>query len=314
MMTRQERMLRNAVILLAIATLMLGGLLFWSLRAMSLLKGEAADGERADVATAGGQAVTDQQWMDELKKKHGEEVLLGLINHIVVDKEAKALGIAVTDHEVEQELKRSMAGYSSEQQYYEQMQAELGLSKEEVREETLYRLTLQAVATAGITISETEINDYLAQNSERFTPKKEMQLSIIKVASYDEAEKVMDRLEQGEDFAELARELSIDEESRQHGGNIGTVEEDDPFWPEDLLKTAAGLQAGDIAGPLQTGDAYAVIRLGSIIVPKGQNQEEIREQVRNELALEKAAPLQQVESDLRAKYDAAIYIDNSLQD
>ncbi|WP_019914456.1 peptidylprolyl isomerase [Paenibacillus sp. HW567] len=281
---------------------------------MSILKGEAAEGEPKDIATAGGQPVTDRQWMDELKKKHGEEVLLGLLNHIVVDKEAKALGIAVTDHEVEQELKRSMAGYSSEQQYYEQMQAELGLSKEEVREETLYRLTLQAVATASITISENEIDDYLAQNSERFTPKKEMQLSIIKVASYNEAEKVMDRLEQGENFAELAKELSIDEESRQHGGNIGTVEEDDPFWPEDLLKTAAGLQAGDIAGPLQTGDTYAVIRLESIIVPEQQNQAEIREQVRSELALEKAAPLQQVESDLRAKYDTAIYIDNSLQD
>lgn len=67
-MTRQERALRNAVILLAVATLMLGGLLFWSLRAMSILKGEPADGESPDIASAGGQPVTDQAWVDELKK------------------------------------------------------------------------------------------------------------------------------------------------------------------------------------------------------------------------------------------------------
>ncbi|MEK8210669.1 MULTISPECIES: peptidyl-prolyl cis-trans isomerase [unclassified Paenibacillus] len=314
MMTRQERALRNAVILLAVATLMLGGLLFWSLRAMSILKGEPADGESSDIASAGGQPVTDQAWVDELKKKYGNDVLLGMLNHIVVDKEAKALGVAVTDVEIEQELKRSMTGYGSEEQYYAQMQSELGLSRQEVREEAVYRLTLQAVATAGITITDAEIDNYLAENSERFTPRKEMQLSIIKVATYSEAERVMDRLEQGEDFAALAKELSIDEESRGRGGSIGTVEEEDPFWPEDLLKTAAQLDEGDIAGPLQTGDDYAIIRLEKMIDPKSQDQTEIREQVRRELALEQAAPLQQVESDLRAKYDTAIYIDNSLQD
>lgn len=314
MMTRQERALRNTVILLAVATLVLGGLLFWSLRAMAILKGAAAEGEASDIAAAGGQPVTDQEWMDELKKKHGDEVLLGMLNHIVVGKEAKALGITVTDEEIEQELKRGMSGYGSEEQYYDQMQSELGLSRQELREETKYRLTLQAVATTGITVSEAEIDDYLEQNAERFTPRKQMQLSLIKVESYSEANKAMDRLEQGEDFAELAKEVSIDEESRQHGGNIGTVEENDPFWPEDLLKTAAGLQAGDIAGPLQVEGGYAVIRLEKLIDPKKPDQDEVRELVRQELALEQAAPLQQVESDLRAKYDTAIYIDNSLQD
>lgn len=314
MMTRQERALRNTVILLAVATLMLGGLLFWSLRAMALLKGEAADGEASDIAAAGGQPVTDREWIDELKKKHGDEVLLGMLNHIVVGKEAKALGITVTDEEIEQELKRGMSGYGSEEQYYDQMKSELGLSRQELHEETAYRLMLQAVATAGITVSEIEIDDYLAQNAERFTPRKQMQLSMIKLATYNGANQVMDRLEQGADFADLAREVSTDEESRQHGGNIGTVEENDPFWPEELLKTAAGLEAGDIAGPLQVEGGYAVIRLEKLIDPGKPDQDELRGLIRQELALEQAAPLQQVESDLRAKYATAIYIDNSLQD
>lgn len=314
MMTRQERALRNTVVILAVATLMLGGLLFWSLRAMANLKGEATENEGPDIATAGGQPITDKQWMDELKKKHGEEVLTGMINHIVVDKEAKALGITVTDEEVRQELSRTMAGYGSEEQYYAQMLSELGLSRQEVFAETAYRLTLQAIATDGITISEADIDTYLEQNAERFTPKKEMRLSMIKVSSYSEAEEIMDRLEQGEDFAALARELSIDEESRQRGGSLGKVEEDDPFWPEELLNTAADLDAGDIAGPIQTKDDFAIIRLESIHSPEMPDQKEIRALLRQELALEQAPPLQQVESDLRNKYDVSINIDNSLQD
>lgn len=314
MMTRQERALRNVVVILAVAALMFGGLLFWSLRAMAILKDEATDPETADIATVGGQPVTDREWTEELKKKHGDEVLLGMLNHIVVNKEAAALGITVTEDEIKRELDRSMAGYGSEEQYYAQMLSELGLTRQEVYDETIYRLTLQAVATAGITISEAEINDYLALNAERFTPKKQLQLSMIEVASYEEAEKVMDRLEQGEDFADLAKEVSIHEESRDHGGSLGMVEEDDPFWPEDLLKTAASLDEGDIAGPLLSGDAYAIIRLEKTIDPKKPDAAEIREEARQELALEQAAPLQQVEKDLRAKYDAAIYIDNRLED
>ncbi|GGG07849.1 foldase protein PrsA 4 [Paenibacillus albidus] len=314
MMTRQERALRNAVILLAVVTIMLGGLLFWSLRVMAALKGDVSETESPDVASAGGQPITDQQWVDELKKKHGDEVLIAMLNHIVVSKEAEAFDITVTDAEVEKELELTMAGYGSEEQYYAQMETELGLSRKQVREEIVYRLTLQAVATAGITISDSEIDDYLASNAERFLPKKEMQLSMITVSAYKEAERVMDRLEQGEEFAALAREVSIDEESAVNGGSIGMVEENDPFWPEELLETAAGLNTGDIAGPLVNGDNYAIIRLEKITMPKQPSEKELRAQVRQELALEQAAPLQQLESDLRAKYDTSINIDNSLQD
>ncbi|WP_449601929.1 peptidylprolyl isomerase [Paenibacillus sp. Marseille-Q9583] len=314
MMTRQERALRNTVVILAVATLMLGGLLFWSLRAMALLKGDTTENETPDAATAGGQRITDKQWMDELKKKHGHEVLVGMINHIVVEMEAKALGITVTDDEVEQELARTMVGYGSEEQYYAQMQSQLGLSRQEVFAETAYRLTLQAIATDGITIKEADIDTYLDQNKERFTPKRELELSMIKVSSYDEGEQVMDRLEQGENFADLAREVSIDAESRQQGGRLGKVEEDDPFWPEGLLKTAASLDEGDIAGPIQAEDDFAIIRLESIHTQNIPDQKEIRTLIRQELALEQAPPLQQVESDLRTKYDVAINIDNSLQD
>lgn len=314
MMTRQERTLRKAVGILAAATLLLGILFIWSLRAGGVIWKNTNGVESAEVASVGGQSVTEQQWMDALKNKHGDEVLLGILNRIVVDKEAKALGIHVTDQEIQQKLKNTMAGYSSEEQYYAQMQSELGLSRQEVLEETVYRLTLQAIATSGIVIDDSDINEYLEQNEDRFRPKKVMELSIIKVNTYSEAEEVMNRLENGEDFAALARELSIDEESSAHGGSLGAVEEEDPFWPKEMLNTAAELDAGDIAGPLQDNDSYAVIRVERITSPDVPSEKDIRAQVRQEMALEQAAPLQQVESNLRTKYDASIYIDNRLQD
>ncbi|MFD2881910.1 hypothetical protein ACFTAO_48290 [Paenibacillus rhizoplanae] len=57
-----------------------------------------------------------------------------------------------------------------------------------------------------------------------------------------------------------------------------------------------------------------MIRLEKLIDPGKPDQEELRRMIGQQLRLEQAAPLQQVERELRAKYDTAIYIDNSLQD
>lgn len=314
MMTRQERTLRKAVVTLAGVTLLLLLLLIWALRADRMNWRSGISSESEEVASVGGYSVSEQEWLEELKDKHGDDVLLGILNRIVVGKEAESLGITITDEEVDRRLRNTISGYSSEEQYYDQMQSELGLTRQEVREETVYRLMLQKVATAGIHIEDSEIDEFLVQNKDRFLPKKIIDLSMIKVHSYSEAEEVMDRLEKGEVFAELAEELSIDEDSRVRGGSLGSVEEGDPFWPEELLRTAAALDAGDIAGPLQDGDDYAVIRVEGITSPEMPEEHEVREQIRRELALEQAAPLLQVESELRAKYEAAIYIDNRPQD
>ncbi|AIQ10654.1 peptidylprolyl isomerase [Paenibacillus durus] len=311
-MTRQERALRKSVLVLAGFVLLLSVLLIWEWRRGKETAGNDEDGKR--IAKVAGQSVSLRQWRDELQKRYGDEVLLAMLNRIAVETEAKKLGISVPEQEIDRELQTAASGYGSEEQYYLQMETELGMTKEEVREETRYRLMLQAVATTGIVIGEKEIDAYLQQDPSLLRPVKEIELSIIKVISEREAEKVLDRLEDGEDFTDLAEQLSIDEDSRVRGGRVGTVEEDNPYWPQDLLEAAAELDPGAVAGPFQVDGGYAVIRTDKVTVPKMPSEREIREQVRMELALEQAPPLQKVENDLRAKYDAAIDIDKGLQD
>ncbi|AKG36947.1 peptidylprolyl isomerase [Paenibacillus durus] len=311
-MTRQERALRNSVLVLAGLVLLLSVLLIWEWRKGKGTEGNGGDGKR--IAKVAGQSISLREWRDELQNRYGDEVLLAMLNRIAVETEAKKLGISVSEQEVDRELRTAASGYGSEEEYYLQMETELGMTKEEVREETRYRLMLQAVATAGIVIGEREIDEYLQQDPSLLHPVKEIELSIIKVNSEREAEQVLNRLEDGEDFAELAKQLSIDEDSRVRGGRVGTVEEDNPYWPQELLKAAAELDPGTAAGPFQVDGGYAVIRTDKVTVPKMPSEREIREQVRMELALEQAPPLQKVESDLRAKYDAAIDIDKGLQD
>lgn len=69
----------------------------------------------------------------------------------------------------------------------------------------------------------------------------------------EEADSLLDALEKGEDFEEAARKQSTDSFSRDAGGRLGWIERNDPFQSEEILQLAAGLDVGDIAGPISSG-------------------------------------------------------------
>lgn len=79
----------------------------------------------------------------------------------------------------------------------------------------------------------------------------------IVVATREAADAVMDRLTAGADFAELARETSIDS-SRDSGGDLGF------FGPGEMIpefeQAAMGLEVGELSGVVQTPMGFHIIK------------------------------------------------------
>jgi len=258
------------------------------------------------VASIQDRAITEDEWVDELKKRYGREMLMTMLNRHAVALEAKAKGIDVTAAEVETEIEVMSRSYGSKERFLSEMEDQLGITESELETETTYRLLLEKIATSDVHIEEQQIDSYLEQYPDQFRPKKQLNLSMIEVASEDEAERVMDRLENGEDFADLAAQVSLDEYTREDGGQIGLVEEDDPFLPPELLEAALSLEPGDIAGPVSLTDTYAIVYVRDIIEPQAPSEESIRKAVRKQLALEQSVSLSELERQLREKYEARI--------
>lgn len=258
------------------------------------------------VASIQDRAITEDEWVDELKKRYGREMLMTMLNRHAVALEAKAKGIDVTTAEVETEIEVMSRSYGSKERFLSEMEDQLGITESELKTETTYRLLLEKIATSDVHIEEQQIDSYLEQYPDQFRPKKQLNLSMIEVASEDEAERVMDRLENGEDFADLAAQVSLDEYTREDGGQIGLVEEDDPFLPPELLEAALSLEPGDIAGPISLTDTYAIVYVRDIIEPQAPSEESIRKAVRKQLALEQSVSLTELERQLREKYEARI--------
>ena len=125
---------------------------------------------------------------------------------------------------------------------------------------------------------------------------------MIEVASKDEAERVMDRLEDGEAFADLA--------PRYHSMSILAKTAGRSDWSRRMIpcrrhcwmRFNAGARD---TGPISLTDTYAIVYVKDIIEPQAPSEESVREAVRA-LALEQAVSLSELERQLREKYEARI--------
>lgn len=85
----------------------------------------------------------------------------------------------------------------------------------------------------------------------------ELRLSLLRVATREEAEEVLRRLAAGEDFAALARERSTDP-SASRGGALGLIRPAE--LAEALRSAAASLAVGAHSAALETPAGYVILR------------------------------------------------------
>jgi tetratricopeptide (TPR) repeat protein len=105
----------------------------------------------------------------------------------------------------------------------------------------------------------------LAQNNPRQNSPQTLDVRIIVVDSPAKADRLLQRLKAGEDFATLARELSIDP-TASDGGYMGRV---DPSTLRSELRDALkGLVPGQITAVVHEPSGYAIMR---VITPGEQN-------------------------------------------
>ncbi|MDP1512959.1 peptidyl-prolyl cis-trans isomerase [Paenibacillus sp. CMAA1739] len=305
-MTTREKGLWTAVIILTVSVAALGGLIM--LRGL-LKPGDVSkdDGDHI-VAEMGQEGISEEQWVAELKKRYGTNTLLQMLNRKAVQAETKRLGIKITQEDLQQVLEQDSKGYDSEQTYFEEMQQQFGLDPVDLRNEAEYRIGLEKIATEGIQVEESQIDEYWEQHPEEFAAGKEIKLAALYVAKAEEAEALLDRVKQGESFDTLLREHSGSGNplGEDHSGQLGWVDEYDPFQPEVVMKAARELSSGDVAGPISVNNGYAVIYVQDVRLKNSPDKQQIRQQIRRSLALAQAAPLEEVEKSLRDKYGARI--------
>ncbi|MEW6571171.1 MAG: peptidylprolyl isomerase [Nitrospirota bacterium] len=130
---------------------------------------------------------------------------------------------------------------------------------EDFKKITLISSLLEKEIEAKADITDQEMRDYYEKNKEDFASINQIRASHILVKTEEEAEKILERLKKGEDFAEIAKKSSLDEGSAKNGGDLGY------FSPGQMVpefeKAAARLKTGELSKPVRTKFGYHIIKV-----------------------------------------------------
>jgi len=168
------------------------------------------------------------------------EMLETLTNELLIKIEAPKYVAEVSPEDVTQELKRIASGGGEPisenefKEWYRQLLNEIDLSDSEYSE---------YVATILLTA---RFQEYLGERVP--TVAEQVHLHAIVMQTYEDAEKIRARWEAGEDFADLVREVSLDEQSKEEEGSMGWLPRG--VLPYGFDEVVFNLAIGDVSKPI----------------------------------------------------------------
>ncbi|MCS7203778.1 MAG: peptidyl-prolyl cis-trans isomerase [Thermodesulfovibrio sp.] len=155
---------------------------------------------------------------------------------------------------------------------------------EEFKKITLINMLLEEELKSFKPVTEKDAKDYYEKHKEEFIKPQEVRLSQIVVKNEEEAKKVYERLNKGEDFAALAKELSRDEKTKAMGGDIGFFKKNQ-LNPQ-IQNVVFNLKKGQVSMPLTYKGELYIFKVTDI---KGTptDFESIKNQLIEELKIKK---------------------------
>lgn len=215
-----------------------------------------------------GRQITDDQ-MEELKK----DIIDGLIEREVLYQESQKAGIKIADQKVDDQVAAIKKRFPNEEEFKKAL-AGMGLTEEDVREQIQHGLAIrelidQKVANK-VVITDEETKAYYDANPQLFNQPEEVKASHIlikveptaddatKAAARKKVEELQQKLKDGGDFAELAKENS-EGPSNARGGDLGYFKRGQMVKPfEDV---AYSMKIDEVSDLVETRFGYHLIKV-----------------------------------------------------
>jgi peptidyl-prolyl cis-trans isomerase SurA len=215
------------------------------------------------------------------------DVLETLITNEIMMELAQKQGLAATEGEVEDQFTQSKAPYT-EDDFLRQLKGRCFTPddfKQQIREKLTIQKLLNREVASKVTITDQDVTDYYNQNHTQYpfnvpetlyhlariivTPVKDAQILNRKnddATTDAEAKRkigvLLEKLNSGADFGQLALDYSEDPTTSRSGGDMGSVPQSSLDSADPALKKAVlALKPGQTSGVIATKDAYYILKL-----------------------------------------------------
>ena len=251
------------------------------------------------VAVIGSEGISEGDLVNQLKKQYGALILDKMVDRQVVSLYAEQNGVTVTEDELDRELEKLQRDRTDELGLLDHFLQDSGRNSQELREELRHYLLLEKIATQDIRIDDKEAYQYYEKNREKYNQPPLVRISAIYVNSKAEAEQVVQELKRGASFPTLAKERSSDIYSASSGGDLGWISLVDGDQPTEILDEAAILEEGQMSSPIPLEKGFAVIQVVKKKESIIRTYDDVKDDLKRELALSQVGPLENVLQKLR---------------
>ncbi len=258
--------------------------------------GEVTEGELQEFAAQSGLGELDPESPEY--ETAVQQVMPQLVGIEIAKTYAQEEGITVSDEEVDKEMEeikqqvgeqaRASGQDLSDQEAFDQALEQNQISEDELRQDVRESLPVQEVqqrVAGNAEPSDEEIQEFYDENkTAQFTQPAQrcVRHILFNKDQQQKAEDVKAQLQDGGDFAALAKENSQDPGSAEKGGDLGCLGKGETVPPFEEAAFAA--EQGEIVGPVETEFGYHVIEVTEIREEQTQPLSEVETQITDQLA------------------------------
>ena len=232
-----------------------------------------------------------------------QQIMPTLVEFEIAKAYAEENGITVSESEVNQEIEtikdqiveqaRAQGMNVGREKAFQQALEQAGLTEEELREQIREQLPVQKVqvrVAGDAEASQEEVEQFYEENKKlQFTtPEQRCARHILfNKDQREKAEEVKGQLQNGADFAELAKEFSQDPAGAENGGDLGCLGKGEtvPSFEEAVFNA----RQGEIVGPVESEFGYHLIEVTEIKERSTQPLSEVETQIREQLSTDEQA-------------------------
>ncbi|MFA4991843.1 MAG: peptidylprolyl isomerase [Candidatus Omnitrophota bacterium] len=241
-----------------------------------------------------------QAYKDDELLRMMEEAKKDILNQVIEDKlvlsRARAIGIKVTDAEINEKLEAIKKEFPSEGEFLKTLETQgitVATLKDRYKDQLLMKKAVDMEVRSRVGVLPSEINDYYERRLEEFKRDEKYKVKNILIKASDEVgaelakveiDDIYNKLKEGQAFEDLARQKSQGPNA-ENGGDLGYMEKGRML--EGLDDVIFKLKPGEFSEPVKSEIGYHIFKVDDIQYGRYLALDEVKKDIEIALFREK---------------------------